>query len=320
MISRALGLLVLPFVLLSLPESARSDEWVHGQFGTNNLVWGAKGGLLFAISPSGFRPPEPRGLIRLGYPILTNGQYDLVNFIAIEPFVNGRKGYSELEKSKLDQVAGKRLWLISESATSEKLTVRIGVERFDNGAEIQLRIEQRAAAADEIAITTEATTNSAKMEFCILTATMGNMARTRELWLKDRTVRASQLYADYSGSGFAPHTSFAADQLLRLDDGSLIAAITTDETEPAAAMPFSKSNFWHYRGAKVTQYWKHPASATHDGLTVVVNARHTYYGSRREIPRGNAFENFEMRQPFKEGQQFIFGITRRTPVELGLHR
>jgi len=275
---------------------------------------------LFAISPSGFRSPEPRGLIRLGYPILTNGQYDLVNFVAIEPVVRGRKSYSELEKSKLDQTPGKRLWLISQMATADKLTVQLGVERFDNGAEVQLLIEQRAEAPDEITITTQATTNSAKMEFCILTATMGNMARARELWLKDRIVRASQLYADYSDSGFAPQTSFAADQVLRLDDGGLIAAITTDETEPAATMPFPKSNFWHYRGAKVTQYWKHPASASHDGLTVVVNARHTYYGSRREIPHGNAFENFEMRQPFKDGQQFIFGISRRTPTELGFHQ
>jgi hypothetical protein len=104
---------------------------------------------------------------------------------------------------------------------------------------------------------------------------------------------------------------------LRLGDGSLIAAITNDEADPAATMPFPLSNFWHYRGTKVTQYWKQPGTSDHAELTLAVNARHTYYGSKREIPNGNAFENFEMRQPFKEGQQFIFGITRRTPAELG---
>ncbi|MEO6182248.1 MAG: hypothetical protein ABIP71_03930, partial [Verrucomicrobiota bacterium] len=37
-------------------------------------VWGVRGGLLWAVSPGGFRPRgEPRGVIRLGYPILTNG-------------------------------------------------------------------------------------------------------------------------------------------------------------------------------------------------------------------------------------------------------
>jgi hypothetical protein len=308
--------LLLPFLCLSVGSSLGAD-WIQGRFGTNEFVWGCKGGLLFAIPPSGFRQHEPRGLIRLGYPVLTNGGYDLVNFIAIEPVVRGRKGFSELEKSKLDNVPGKRIWLLSQTATPEKLNVRLGVEAFENGAEVQLEVEQRADALDEILITTHATTNSAPMDFCILTATMGNMIRARELWLKGKVVTAAELYPNYDDIHFAPHKTFNVDRLLALSDGSIIAAITNDEIDPAATIPFSKSTFWHYRGAKVTQYWKHPARADHSGLTVVVNARHTYYGSRKEIPHGNAFENFEMRQPFKDGQQFIFGITRRTPSELG---
>ena len=63
---------------------------------------------LAPIPPSGFKGHEPRGLIRLGYPVLTNGGYELINFIAIEPVVRGRKGFSELEKSKLDGVNGVR--------------------------------------------------------------------------------------------------------------------------------------------------------------------------------------------------------------------
>lgn len=307
---------LLSFLFLSLAPCF-SAEWIEGSFHTNDFVWGCKGGLLFAIPPSGFRQHEPRGLIRLGYPILTNGEYDLVNFIAIEPVVRGRKGFSELERSKLDNLPGKRIWLLSQTATPEKLTVRLGVEAFENGAEVELQVEQRADARDEILITTHATTNSAPMDYCILTATMGNMIRARELWLKDKVVRTADLYPNYDDVHFAPHKTFDADGLLQLSDGSLIAAITNDEADPAATIPFSKSTFWHYRGAKVTQYLKHPAGADHHDLTVVVNARHTYYGSRKEIPHGNAFENFEMRQPFKDGQQFIFGITRRTPSELG---
>jgi hypothetical protein len=39
---------------------------------------------------------------------------------------------------------------------------------------------------------------------------------------------------------------------------------------------------------------------------------------QRPIPGGAAFENFEMREPFHEGQQIRFGVTRKTPAELGL--
>jgi hypothetical protein len=310
-------LLTSLFCLCVAPTSGA--EWVQGHFETNEFVWGAKGGLLFAIPPSGFRPREPRGLIRLGYPVLTNGGYDLINFIAIEPTVRGQKGFSELEKSKLDAVPGKLIWLISQTATAQKLNVRLGIEAFENGAEVQLNIEQYSDSPDEILFATHTTTNSAPLDYCILTATMGNMIRARELWLKDKVVRAADLYPTYSDIHFAPHTMFNADRLLRLPDNSLIAAMTTDEADPTATQPFPTSNFWHYRGAKVTQYWKHPASSNHAGLTVVVNARHTYYGSRKEIPHGNAFENFEMRQPFKDGQQFIFGIAHRAPSELGFH-
>jgi hypothetical protein len=312
----ALRFLFTCLLCLSFAPAFGAD-WIQGRFGTNEFVWGSKDGLVFAISPSGFRAHEPRGLIRLGYPVLTNGACDLINFIAIEPVVRGQKGFSELEKSKLDGVRGKRVWLLSQTVTTEELKVRLGIEAFDNGAEVQLDIEQHSASPDEILFTTHATTNSAPLDYCILTATMGNMIRARELWLKDKVIRAADLYPNYNGVQFAPHTSFDAGRMLRLPDNSLIAAITTDENEPAATQPFPTSNFWHYRGAKVTQYWEFPATANDIGLTVVVNARHTYYGSRKEIPHGNAFENFEMRQPFKDGQQFIFGITRRSPAELG---
>src|SRR4051794_2702663 len=86
-----------------------AGDWILPGINTNAMVWGRAGGLLFAIPPSGFHAPEPRGLIRLGYPVLTNDGYDLVNFIAIEPVVKGRKGFSELERSQLDARPGKRL-------------------------------------------------------------------------------------------------------------------------------------------------------------------------------------------------------------------
>ena len=40
----------------------------------------------------------------------------------------------------------------------------------------------------------------------------------------------------------------------------------------------------------------------------------------RPITGGVAFENFELRERFYDGQNFIFGITSRTPQEIGLKK
>jgi hypothetical protein len=39
--------------------------------------------------------------------------------------------------------------------------------------------------------------DSAAMDYCVLTATMGNMARTRLLWLRDEVASSLKLYPDY---------------------------------------------------------------------------------------------------------------------------
>jgi hypothetical protein len=66
------------------------------------------------------------------------------------------------------------------------------------------------------------------------------------------------------------------------------------------------------------EYWAKPPGTSQDDLQVAVNGRYTYWMSRHPIPGGVAFENFEMRERFHPGQRFVFGITRRTPGELGL--
>ena len=84
-------------------------DWVRAGANTNRPLWGIRGGLLWGLPAPGTPRDGPRGLIRLWSPVLTNGGYDLVNFIALEPVVKGRRGYSELERSALDGVSGKRL-------------------------------------------------------------------------------------------------------------------------------------------------------------------------------------------------------------------
>jgi hypothetical protein len=285
---------------------------VRAGLNTNQPLWGLRGGLLWALPPGGFRGAGgPRGLIRLGYPTSTNGGYELINFVAVEPIVNGRRGFSELERSALDQTQGKRIWAIAEThpapATSQtvlvpgrlsepspgvqQLDVTLRIEPFDNGARVRLAVTQRSDAPEEVQFAVHTDAGSAPLEYCILTATMGNKARTRLLWLKDEAVNSLQLYSEYRGDGFAPHRVYPLDRLARMVSGDVLVAVTTNEDDPTAVFPFPGRRLWYYGGCKVTQYWKKPRGTVQDDLQVAVNARYTYWQTRRPIPGGVAFEN-----------------------------
>jgi hypothetical protein len=143
------------------------------------------------------------------------------------------------------------------------------------------------------------------------------MARARLLWLKDEVVSSLELYPNYRSDGFSRHELIPLSRLRRTEAGDALVVITTDEAEPAAVEPFRRRNFWYYGGRKVTQYWRVPAGDVRPELQAAVNGRYTYWGSQRAIPGGIAYENFEMRMPFRDGQRVVFGITSRTPEQLG---
>ena len=66
-------------------------------------LWGVKNGIVVGVHPDLRDPLDrvcPRGLLRIG--LLRDGKPQLLNFLAIEPVVGGRKGLSELERSKSD--------------------------------------------------------------------------------------------------------------------------------------------------------------------------------------------------------------------------
>lgn len=84
---------------------APAADWVRGGTDGKQPMWGLRGGVQFAIHPA---IRGPRGLIRVLYPTLAGGRYDLINFIAVEPIVRGKRGFSELEPSRLDDAIGKR--------------------------------------------------------------------------------------------------------------------------------------------------------------------------------------------------------------------
>ncbi len=197
-----------------------------------------------------------------------------------------------------------------------KLEVLLRVEKFDSGAHVRLLVAQRGDRPDEIELTVFQEPDSAPLDYCILTATMGNMARTRRLWLKDTVINSLELYRDYDQTGFARHTEYPLSRLHRTSDGGVLVAVTNDEEDPVLVYPFPNSELWHYAGVKVTQHWAKAPRAFRDDLCAIVNGRYTYWRSTQPIPGGVAFENFELRERFYQGQRSIFGISRRTPQEL----
>jgi hypothetical protein len=300
--------------------------------GSNQPVWGVYGGVVWAVPPAQFAAGSPRGLIRIAFPTLPDRGYCLINFIAIEPVVGGQRGYSELEGSKMDGAQGKRIWaeppngliltnhpggLTNEPPIKKEIEVRLKVEKFDNGAHVGMVIRQRADKPDEVELSVFTEPDSKPMDYCILTATMGNFARARQLWLNDGVVSSLQLFPDYKKAGFAAMRHYPSSRLRRTADGRLMAAITNDEEDPASVHPFPGKEWWYYGGFKVTQYWAKPGGSSGDDLRVAVNGRYTYWQSQQPVPGGIAFENFELNEHFSEGQKFIFGITRQTPHELG---
>lgn len=309
-------------------------EWVRAGLTTNQAIWGIRGGLQFAIFPGGFTSGDggPRGLIRIGYPVLPLGVYDLVNFIAIEPIVGRTRGLSELERSRVDGRQGKIFWARAVPSTNartatygpgeitsvkpgvEQLTVPLRIEKFDNGAHVRLVLSQRSDAPDELRLVVHAEEDSAPIQSCILTATMGNKARARLLWLKEGPISSLKVFGSYTGPDFTSHAFFPLSRLTRDWHGDAVAAITTDESNPAETTDLPR--FWQYRGEKVTQYWRKPAGTFAESLSCAVNARFKYWKSQTPLPGGLAYENFEFVDEFKDGQEFIFGVTRHSPAEL----
>jgi len=295
----------------------------------------------------------PRGLFRVGYE--RDGEMRLVNFIAVEPIVGGTRGFSELELSSIvrDGMSsglrrGKFIWPSSEHPPPasahrantmedmralsvpgwlshplpgvEQLNIGFDVEKFNNSAHPWIVVSIRSDQPDEVIFTVHAAPDSAPMRSCILTATMGNYIRARHLWLRDRVVESKMLWPDPMTAGvgrlgFTRDEFFKEDSIWRLRDGSLFAAITTDEDDPSEVTP--KLANWRYRGRKVTQYWRADHCDAHP-VRIRVNGRFVYWMSRAPIPNGVAYENFELVQDYFDGQQLILGVTERSPAKFEL--
>jgi hypothetical protein len=327
-------------LLLGAPAPAASDPaspWIRPEGSDAPLLWGRRDGIVFGLpSKGGLR--GPRGLIRVGIMDAGSGAPILINFIAFEPVTAapgpeggpaageppraGKKGFSELERSALDGVPGKRLWVtgpaggaLSKEDGVEVLEVMVACEAFENGAQVSASARIRADRPEEVLFAVTARPGSAPIVEATLTATMGNYGRMRRLFLAGRTVSSLDLYRGYQGNDFTEKEPFALGELARSAAGDAWAALSSDEADPAS-VPISDKPSWQYRGPPLTQYWRVPREDVEPDLRVRVNGRRVYWASRREIPGGIAFENFEFRQRFRPGQRTAFGLARRASEEL----
>jgi hypothetical protein len=322
------------------PVLARPVEkggWiVPAQGAASEPVWGVKGGIAVGLWPTN----GPRGLLRVYAPYLGQPPGRMVNFIAIEPIVGGRRGYSELERSAQDGRAGKVIWTgddfesdpkprppwnpakgrIRGSGAAETLSFYLFIERFENGAQTVVNVALRQDRPHEVLLTTYAADGSAPMSACVLTATMGNYGRLRDLWLADEVVRSTRLYANerLDPHGFLPPRQWTKERML-VADSALIVAATSDEADPAGRQDPGIRRPWRYVGKPATHYWK--TRRDEAGCVVRVNGRRSYWPDRTGevglIPGGVSYENFELEAPFRSGQEFRFGVTPEAPESLG---
>jgi hypothetical protein len=343
--------LLFSMFLAILPAYAQNGTWIRPQKAGDPLIWGRSDGIVFGLpSPGGMA--GPRGLIRVGTKAPNTGEAKLLNFIAVEPVVEGKKprgyrmAFSELEKSRLDKgKRGARLWvggwnpaqdagggLVDDRKTPmiqgtllkehrgnreiEVLTVRIEMERFSpNKAHLYLLLSIEADHPNELHLSAFPYDDSKPLDEVVFTATMGAYERLRLLWLKDKIVDSRKLYGSYIGYDFAESDVYPFQEMLQDREGNPIVFCTSSERKPAEVRnPQARPN-WYYNGPRLTQYWRVSASDVASNLRARVNGRYTYWQSKDTIPGGTTFENFELREKFHPGQAFIFGISSREPFE-----
>jgi hypothetical protein len=205
---------------------------------------------------------------------------------------------------------------LEQDGGNETLTFWLTVGPFRNGARPLIQVTLQADRPHEVGFRVHAAAGGKPMDSCVLTATMGNYARLRRLWLRGGVVEAGRLWPRFDPDplGFAQWRAWGRDRLLKVN-GDLIAAAESDEADPAGAKyDPSVPAHWRYMGRPATQYWR---TADVAGTMVRVNGRKTYWGDQGPIPGGVAFENFEVEVPFGPGQELWFGVTPDGPAALG---
>jgi hypothetical protein len=336
-------------------KMAAQVPWIRPEGEKSPPIWGIHNGIVVGLWPAAIEATGqnadggPRGLLRIGYD--NNGVVSLINFIAVEPQVDGDMEFSEVSPSRVDDKWGKFFWATDsvnsngftpyastrgaishpdpQHPETEELSLYVFMEKFLDGANPYLKLTIRSDKPGELGIQIFNQPGSAVMERCALTATMGNYSRLRLLYLKDKVIDSRKLFAGYDDIEFAEKEPYPYTGMLKDKTGGLIAIAESNETfDELAAWPQQPEYLnrwrWRYRPFyKLTQYWRVDSAGYDQSLKIRVNGRARYWagGSADKskyvaVPGGPAFENFELRENYKPGQKFYFGLTLKPAKEL----
>ncbi|HEY9534016.1 MAG TPA: hypothetical protein VIQ77_05745 [Mucilaginibacter sp.] len=342
------------FVLLFNHAAHAQTQWIRPETSADKPMWGIHNGIVFCLWPNAVETGNkgsggPRGLIQVGYEY--QGKIYLINYIAIEPIVDGKIEFSEISPSATDGKWGKLIWAsdkktndaynptnISHGIIShpdpdnpdiEQLTLFVFMEQYLDKAAPYFKISIRSDHPDEICFEINNKPNSAHMDRCALTATMGNYSRLRLLHLNNEVIDSRKLYSGYEGIDFIEKNAYPVTRMLKLKDGSPIVPATQNESlTELRSWPtdsaYNAKKGWRYRpDFKLTQYWRKDGSNYDPSLQVRVNGRVKYWAVASpdpkqyvKLPGGPAFENFELREKYYPGQKFIFGLSRKSVAEI----
>lgn len=316
-------------ILLIVAVTAHAQEpWLQ----RDSTLRGVRNGIVAGIWPGAIESLNggdggPRGLLRIGYSFM--GIIYHINYIAIEPVVKGKMEFSEISPSAIDGKWGKFMWMKDTVIAPDAWSMVVRMEKFANGAHPFLVLSIYKEQPEELCIAVFSEADSEPMDRCGITATMGNYARLRKLYLKDTVIHAGKLYAGYNDIDFIEKEPYPLRRMLKDNKGNPIVIAETDESFASLASWPQEAAYlhrwnWRYRPFyKLTQYWRKDRGAEDASLQVRVNGRAKYWAvASRDpekyinIPGGVAFENFELRERYVPGQKVYFGMSRKTPEEL----
>src|SRR5690606_4823394 len=99
----------------------------------------------------------------------------------------------------------------------------------------------------EVEIAKYASEGSDELENFIVTATMGNYARLRKLYLKNETQSSTKIWPNYVGDAFTAHAHFPVQDFIDNQKGEVYFVAAPDEKQPQKASYGQDTNHhWKY--------------------------------------------------------------------------
>lgn len=287
------------------------DGWILPENNNYNPVWGIVDGIAFGVQESG-KPPRmdnaPGGTWAPGliYVMFTDEKGETYFFNYLGFSVLGEKGLDQSEAEKIVFTP------VSEKVKEGVLTVVFETSNFDKynfPLEITLTVDK--SRPREIGISTRAIGSA---NYVHVSATAGNLGRIRNLYLKEETINAKDLYSgEEPGQGcFYPIKLFSLDRL-KVDSSGVIVYAGNDENGWVGEWGSDVAPY--YNKPKFYQYWRKYSGSYNSDLKVTVNGRDSYFSgfvnpcNGKKVSGGVAYENFDMIEKYYDDQKFWFGYS-----------